>query len=216
MAAAIPPLVRALLAADDAGRDKAWAEFLKQYSGLVLHVARSIQGDHDTVMDRYTFVLDALRKDDFRRLAGYSETGRGAFTTWLVAVVRRLCVDEHRQRFGRAHPDGPTREQIDRRNLADLTACESAPLEFLESALVAPDSALHASERNAALHAALLRLEVPDRLLLRLRYEDGLKVNEIARLLGEPSQFKIYRRLDQILAGLRRDLELVGINESIT
>ena len=215
MASAIPPTVESLLAAaDDAARDKAWAEFLKRYSGLILHVARSTRGDHDSVMDRYLFVLDALRKDECRRLRAYSEGGRGAFTTWLVAVTRRLCIDEHRRRFGRSSGEGPTMEQVDRRTLDALSGDEGAPLESLESALAGPDSVLRITERNAALRFALLRLEVSDRLLLRLRYEDNLKVNEIARLLGEQSQFKVYRRLDQILARLRQDLELVGIRDS--
>ena len=105
-------------------------------------------------------------------------------------------------------------EQVDRRSLDVLSGDEGVPLDSLESALAGPDSVLRITERNAALRFALLRLEVSDRLLLRLRYEDNLKVNEIARLLGEQSQFKVYRRLDQILARLRQDLELVGIRDS--
>lgn len=215
MASAIPPIVQSLLAAaDGVARDSAWTEFLKQYSGLILHVARSTRGDHDSVMDRYLFVLDALRKDECRRLRAYSDSGRGAFTTWLVAVTRRLCIDEHRRRFGRPSAEGPTMEQVDRRGLDALSGDASASLDSLESALAGPDSELQIAERSAALRSALLRLEVSDRLLLRLRYEDNLKVNEIARLMGERSQFKVYRRFDQILATLRRDLELVGIRDS--
>jgi hypothetical protein len=52
-------------------------------------------------MDRYAWVLDALRQDRHRRLRAFAAEGRGSFTTWLVAVVRRLCVDEHRHRYGR-------------------------------------------------------------------------------------------------------------------
>ncbi|MEO7503532.1 MAG: sigma-70 family RNA polymerase sigma factor [Gemmatimonadaceae bacterium] len=215
MASAIPPTVESLLAAaDEAARDTAWTEFLKRYSGLILHVARSTRGDHDSVMDRYLFVLEALRKNECRRVRAYSNSGRGAFSTWLVAVTRRLCIDEHRRRFGRTSAKGPTVEQVDRRALDALSGDESAPLDSLESALARPDSELQITERNAALRAALLRLDVSDRLLLRLRYEDSLKVNEIARLLGEQSQFKVYRRLDQILATLRHELELVGIRDS--
>ena len=105
-------------------------------------------------------------------------------------------------------------EQADRRSLDALSGDDNAPPDSLESALARPDSELQITERNAALGAALLRLDVSDRLILRLRYEDSLKVNEIARLLGEQSQFKVYRRLDQILATLRRELELVGIRDS--
>src|SRR5687768_3358217 len=102
MATKLPQSLENLLAAgDSSSAERAWGEFLQEFSKLILHVARSTPGDHDSVMDRYVFVLDALRKGDYRRLRAYSQDGRGSFSTWLVAVVRRLSVDEHRRRYGR-------------------------------------------------------------------------------------------------------------------
>lgn len=214
MATKLPRSVENLLAAgDSASAERAWAEFLQEFSNLILHVARFTQGDHDSVMDRYVFVLDALRHDNYRRLRAYSQDGRGSFTTWLVAVVRRLSVDEHRRRYGRSKEGGPTAEQLNRRQLADLLSTPES-LESLEFHGIDPDSELEAADLKAALDRALSGLEVADRLLLRLRYEDGLPVPEIAQLLSEESPFRVYRRIDKILGILRRELELAGIGGS--
>jgi len=200
-------------AAGDSARDAAWAEFLAQYSRLILHVARSMSGGHDNVMDRYLYVLEALKRDDYRRLRSYSDSGRGSFTTWLVAVSRRLCIDEYRARYGRSSPADATSEQRDRRQLADLLSSEGA-LDSIEFTGSAPDAEVEAAEVRDALERALARIDVADRLVLRLRYEDGLSVPEIARLLREQSPFRVYRRIDNILGVLRKELTLAGIADA--
>ena len=200
-------------AADNSARDAAWAEFLAQYSKLILHVARSISGGHDNVMDRYLYILEALKRDNYRRLRSYSESGRGSFTTWLVAVSRRLCIDEYRARYGRASPAAASVEQRDRRQLADLLSSEGA-LDSIEFSGTTPDAEVEAAEVRDALERALARIDVADRLMLRLRYEDGLSVPEIARLLSEASPFRVYRRIDSILAVLRKELTLAGIADA--
>ena len=78
-------------------RDEAWTAFVQANSKLILFVAHSLGSDHDDVMDRYTFILDQLRRDDFHRLRAYGADGRGKFTTWLVVVARRLCLDHRRE-----------------------------------------------------------------------------------------------------------------------
>ena len=44
-------------------------------------------------MDHYAFMLDRLQEDGFHRLRAFAGDGRGQFTTWLVVVARRLCVE---------------------------------------------------------------------------------------------------------------------------
>lgn len=197
-------------------RERAWAEFLDEHNGLLLRVARSLGGDHDAVMGRYAFVLEQLRRDQFRRLRSYASDGRGKFTTWLVAVVRRLCFDEHRRRHGRPQRAGAaaSEEWTARRNLVQLVGDE-LDVESLRGADTLPDAALEARELRAALERALSGLETADRLLLRFRFEDELSVPEIARLIGGVSPFQLYRRLDKLLARLRKELTAVGIEDAI-
>ena len=91
---------------------------------------------------------------------------------------------------------------------------DEAGLAALESpANDGPEEELERSETRAALTSALAALDPEDRLLLRLRFEDEVSVPAIARLLGEPSPFKVYRRIDRLLAQLRRDLRLAGLAE---
>jgi RNA polymerase sigma factor (sigma-70 family) len=218
MSLPLPDVLQSLLQASDAeSREGAWAAFLEAHSSLVMHVARSVGGDHDAAMDRYAFVLEALRRDDFRRLRGYVADGSGRFTTWLIVVVRRLCHDQHRQRYGRTQSESRAalEQRAERRQLEDLLS-EELGLAALESrADEAPDAALSGAELTRGLERALAALDPADRLILRLRFEDDCSVPEIARLLGEKSPFSLYRRLDRILATVRRSLQSAGIEDSV-
>ena len=206
-----------LEAPDGTRREAAWTAFLEEHSRLILHVARSQGGDHDAAMDRYAFVLEALRRDDFHRLRAYQADGVGRFSTWLIVVVRRLCLDHHRHRYGRTQSDSRAslEQRADRRQLEDLLGEELALASLESSADQAPDQALLNVELRRGLERALASLETSDRLVLRLRFEDNRSVPEIARLLGEESPFRMYRRIDRILTTLRRMLQTAGIGDSV-
>ena len=206
-----PPTLLALLSADDAeARARAWTAFLDEHSALVLHVARSLGGDDDAAMDRYAFVLDALQRDDHRRLRAFASDGRGRFTTWLFAVVRRLCVDEYRHRYGRPQGAADAAGWRARRELVDLVGDADA-LDQLEATDASPDLAVQRREVRESLGHALDALDPSDRLLLRLRLEDGLGMPEIARLVGEDSPFRLYRRIERLRRTLREALQAAGI-----
>jgi RNA polymerase sigma factor (sigma-70 family) len=202
---------------DDAAREKAWADFLARCSGILLRVARVMGGDQDAVMDRYAFILDALKRDDYRRLRAYVDDGKSSFDTWLAVVARRLCMDEYRGRYGRAQSESETTiaRRALRRNLGDLVGSELG-LDELLARDAAPDVALEQKERRSTLDAVLAHLETEDRVILRLRFEDDVSVPEIARLLGLGSPFALYRRINRILAGVRRSLEAAGIYDATT
>jgi RNA polymerase sigma factor (sigma-70 family) len=206
-----------LSATEQQTRDLAWEDFLREYSGALMHAARSLGGDHDAVMDRYLFALDSLRRDDCRRLRGYTERGSGKFSTWLIVVVRRLCLDEYRHRYGR--PQGTSVESADRqrerRNLTDLVGNELDLLQLESSPSEAPDAALQRAELRASLDRALAALDPSDRLVLRLRFEDDLSVPRIAQLLGGESPFRMYRRLSRILAAVTDTLKSSGIHDAV-
>ena len=195
-------------ATTESERERAWSAFLADYNPLILHVTRSLGGDHDAAMDRYTFVLDVLRRDDYRRLKTYVSDGRGSFHTWLAVVTGRICLDEYRHRYGRLQSEGAeaSERHSRRRTLADLAASE-LDLDLLASpGDDAPDQTLERAEIRATVEAALARLDPADRLVLRLRFEEDMSVPEIARFLGEGSPFRLYRRIEKVLAALRAPL----------
>ena len=167
-------------------------------------------------MDRYTFVLDALQCEDFRRLRGYVARPRGKFTTWLIVVARRLCLDENRHRHGRLQGESPASldQRRERRNLTDLVGNE-LELQALEASPAdSPEALLRRSDLHATLAGALAALEPADRLLLRLRFDEDLSVPEIARVLGKRSPFPLYYRLDKVLSALRVALQAGGMTDS--
>ena len=213
------PALEALFApANDVAREKAWGDFLAGSSDVLLRVARIMGGDEDAIMDRYAFILDALSRDDYRRLRAYVNDGKSSFATWLAVVARRLCLDEYRHRYGRAQSDSeaPAARRATRRDLSDLVGSELGFGQLLASADAIPDTALEQREWCSTLEAALAQLDTEDRVILRLRFEDDVSVPEIARLLTLGSPFALYRRLNRILAGLRKTLEAAGIDDATT
>lgn len=215
-----PPELSALLAeTDPARRDAAWVEFVRVYSDLILRVSRSMGGGHDAGMARYLHVLEQLQVDGYRRLRAWSADRRSRFASWLVVVVRRICLDEHRHRYGRYRRPGVTGASDEeargiRRRLEDLVADDMCP-EQIEDHRLDPEQELQRCQLAACLAGAIAGLAAEDRLLLRLRFEDELPAAQIAVILGYPTQFHVYRRLNRSFAILRSDLERQGIRDSV-
>jgi len=208
-----PELTRLFTASDPPTHDAAWAAFVTTHSRLLLHTARSLNHDYDAAMDGYAYVLEALRSDDYRRLRAYAADGRSKFSTWLVVVARRLCLDFHRKRYGRAREVGPDSRELraTRRRLVDLIGSEIDP--DLGPAATDPAIELHARDRSTAIEGALRTVSARDRLLLALRFEDELSAREIAQVMGFATPFHVYRRLNALLADLREALHTRGVDE---
>ena len=84
--------------------ERAWREFLTRYSNLFLKIIWQFEKDRDEVMEKYLFVCERLVRNNFELLKRFPlERGLkpSDFTSWLVAVVRNLCVDAHRSSTGR-------------------------------------------------------------------------------------------------------------------
>lgn len=195
----------------------AWAAFLAEFSPLLLHVARSQGGDHDAVMDRYLSLVEALQDRDFRRLRTYSIEAGGKFTTWLIVVARRICFDHHRARYGRPQSDSPAAaaRHFERRQLVDLLGGEVG-LDGVETpADNDPETDFRQRDLRGTLTLALASLSAPDRLVLKLRFEDDHSVPQVARLVGDASAFAMYRRIDRLLARLRGRLRQAGVEDGV-
>ena len=216
----VPRQLSELLNAPHAvARNGAWDTFMGEYSKLLLRTAQRASSSHDDAMDHYAFVLEQLQTDDFRRLRRFAAGGRGKFTTWLVVVARRLCVDHHRSKYGRPQashePTGANSvAHAARRNLLDLIADELDTARLQDERSPRPDAEILTAERRQALTAAVAELDLGDQLLLTLRFEDDISVEKIAPMIGLQSRFQVHRRLQSVLEDLRRKLEKRGITES--
>jgi RNA polymerase sigma factor (sigma-70 family) len=212
----LPSVVSALLAArEPEAQERAWAEFLETYSGLLLETAYYLGRSYDGAMDRYAFIVERLRRDDFRRLRQFQATGASRFSTWLAVVARRLCLDRARQQYGRRR--APQAEAVEsaravRRRLVDLVAERIDVTCLADESQVAADAALATAERRRTLARVAQGVDARSTLLLKLRFERDLPAREIAHLMGFPSQFHVYRELKSLLDRIRRALLDAGVD----
>ncbi|HEX9310598.1 MAG TPA: sigma-70 family RNA polymerase sigma factor [Gemmatimonadaceae bacterium] len=208
------PLLRLHNAADSDACDDAWSEFVATYSDTLLHTCRAVARDRDAAMDAYAHALEALREDGCRRLRAYVPEPDIKFSSWLVVVTRRLAHDYFRQRYGRSRSEDADRqqEQKARKRLEDLVADEIEPDRLTGKSYDEADAGIRRQQLQFALARALEELDSADHLLLTLRFEDERPVREIARTLGLPSVFHVYRRLGGVLSKLRRALESHGVD----
>ena len=203
--ASFPGELRHLLeVAGSPAEPQAWTTFLDSYSRLILYVARRIPRDYDAVMDRYAFVVDRLREQDYRRLRTFAADGRGKFTTWLIVVVRRLCLDHDRLKYGRAPAAGGSNPAPARR-LVEVVV-DPEVIDRFDAGGRSPDEELEHNQTLAQLREGIAGLNPSDQLLLSLRYEDDRSAVEIASLMSLPTAFHVYRRLRRIHAMLRSGL----------
>jgi RNA polymerase sigma factor (sigma-70 family) len=212
-------VARSLGWSDTAARDAAWGDFVAAHSRLIFHVARGFGGERDVIMDRYAYVLDHLRANDFRRIRAFVADGRSEFTTWLVVVAQHACLDHRRQRYGRIRRvDDPSGAGDDgraaRRRLADLISAD-VDLASIGDGAGNGEDAVREEELYNALEAAIETLPPRDRLMVKLRFEDDLPMSELSRNLGFANRFQAYRHLADVLKTLRRVLERAGISDTV-
>lgn len=123
---------------------------------------------------------------------------RRNFDSWLFTVARNLALD-HLRRIRPHSLDEPFASDSGSETPADrLLSREMLPLDrILES------------ERSGRLAAALLELPVVYREVVSLRFEEEMKLEEIAQVLGAPLS-TVKSRLRRSLEQLRLSLESRG------
>lgn len=208
-----PELADLLSAGDEVTANSAWNSFLSSYGDLILRTARSVNRDHDAAMDAYTHVLERLRADDFARLRKFSGGDQDNLSRWLVVVSRRMCMDLHRQRYGRPREHTSERERLARKRLADELWEKRKPPDLPDSKAGDPEMDLRRGELAAALREALVDLAPDEQLLVALRFDNQLSARRIAEILDFPSPFHVYRRLNGLLTRVRQKLESRGFTD---
>jgi RNA polymerase sigma factor (sigma-70 family) len=198
-------------------REDSWSSFLARHNRLLLRVAYAAAPNREDAMDAYAVVLEQLREHDGRRLRMYRADGRSKFTTWLVVVARRICVDFLRQKYGRYEPASTGPGSVDRSSrlaLVQLVRGEVDAAAIADDNTGLPDGSLRTQELSARLEEVVRELSNDDRLLLKLRFDDDLAASAIARLIGSPTAFHVYRRLNGLLAQLRARLSARGVESA--
>ncbi len=90
---------------------------------------------------------------------------------------------------------------------------EGPPLEArAEVEVSTPEDDAALAERREALWRLIQDLEAEDRLLVRLRFFEGLTAKQIASAIGSPDPMAIYRRIERVCIDLRRRAKAMGID----
>jgi RNA polymerase sigma-70 factor (ECF subfamily) len=161
---------RELVQACQRGERDAFRVLFEQYKNKVYSIALRFSGDEAAAMD--------ISQDTFVKLFGCIRDFRGdsSFDTWIYRLVANSCLDQ-RRRTWRLMP------------LAD---------HFQQTLRVPGDSLtlLLRSERGGQVRAAVERLAPDLRMVIVLRYTEGLSYEQIAEVLG-CSQGTVASRLNR-------------------
>jgi len=170
---------RELVAACQRGERDAFRALFETYKDKVYSIALRFSGDPATAMD--------IAQDTFLKLFSSIRDFRGdaAFETWVYRLVVNSCLD-HKRRSWRLIP------------IADeLLAVLQAPADSLGEIL--------RGEMRYRVHSAVERLSPDLRMVIVLRYTEGLSYDEIAEVLGR-SPGTVASRLNRAHKALERRL----------
>ena len=121
-----------------------------------------------------------------------SYDARRSFEAWLFAIARNLAIDHLRRRRG------ISLDEVDDTGLAPVDRLASGGADALERLLD--------FERGAMLAAAIAELPAIHREVLTLRFEEDMKLEQIAEVAGVPLS-TVKSRLHRALESLRTRLE---------
>jgi RNA polymerase sigma factor (sigma-70 family) len=159
--------------------DDGWRVFVEKYSRFVYTVALRLLTDppqqrEERAQQIYCLVFERLQRDDYRILREFQ--GRCRFTTYLFRMVQtsRSSVLRHVRR---------ERERIDYVDFTDemnrgLLAAAAEEDPDRDAPALSPEKLQRTVER------LLSDLSPRERLLVRLRFQKGLKLRELAEVLG--------------------------------
>lgn len=151
----------------------------------LLRLVRQPSEAEDLFQQTWLRVVDKIRSFDPSR----------NFDAWLFTVARHLAID-HLRRTRPESLDEPVSDDFGAETGADrLPSNAPAPIEHLLE-----------RERAGRVAAALIDLPVIYREVLALRFEEEMKIEEIAQVLGAPLS-TVKSRLRRSLGQLRHCLE---------
>ena len=147
------------------GDGLAWEQLVRNCQGraygLAWHYLRNVEDARDVTQEAFVRV--------YRQLDAF-EGGR--FLAWLLRITRNLCIDQLRRRKARP-PTEDLRADEHERAMPPDTAPD-------------PEQAWLTDGRKRTVHAALARLSGANREMILLKEIQGLRLDEIASLLGLP------------------------------
>jgi RNA polymerase sigma-70 factor (ECF subfamily) len=145
------------------GDVEAFAQLVRNHSGLVYRVALRILGNEDA--------QDASQEVWIRVWRNIKKfRGESAFSTWLYKITVNTCLSTRRKEQSR-----------ETREFGDELSCLPTPPDEDD-----PETAALAEERREELLRALERVRAEHRAAVVLRHMEGLSYAEVAEILDVP------------------------------
>lgn len=147
------------------GDDLAWEALVRRWQGRVYGLAWHYLGNAEDARDAAQEAFVRV----YRQLGSFDGDG---FQAWLLRITRNLCLDQLRRRKTR-----PPLEELRAAEEGDAAPTDAAP---------SPEQAWLNGARRRVVHEALRRLNGPNREVILLKDIQGLKLGEVAGMLGLP------------------------------
>ncbi|MDX1666051.1 MAG: sigma-70 family RNA polymerase sigma factor [Saprospiraceae bacterium] len=152
------------------GDQRAYASLLERYRGAIFRLAYQMTGDRTEAED---LTLEAFGKA-FHKLSEYSSSF--AFSTWLYRIATNNCIDHRRRKKLEVLSIDSELESGEEGSFADK----------LPWAGLNPEELLIRDQRLSLMRRAIGQLEEKYRLVIKLRYFEELRYEEISRELDLP------------------------------
>jgi RNA polymerase sigma-70 factor (ECF subfamily) len=152
--------------------DAAFCELMKRYKNPIVSFLYRYTGDMKTAEDLGQEVFIRV----FKKIKVYNSAAR--FSTWLYTIACNLAKDEFKRRS--RHPA----VSYDWQSSGHDDTTRTVPSVGKESSM--PEQVAEQNERSAAVQTALTKLPDADREILILRELQGMKYEEIAKILDLP------------------------------
>jgi len=178
---------------------QAWDRFTNSYRRYLYDLASFISPVKSVASELAESIFADLFLPDRSgrsRIASYD--GRSSLATWLRVIICHRAINEQARKFN---------------NMTQLDElCEKADEEAVRSIEMGLRSSRYQSLIRDSLEHACGELTDRERLLLLLRYENGLQLGQIGRLFGL-HQANITRHLGRIQAKIRQSFESTLIHK---
>jgi RNA polymerase sigma-70 factor (ECF subfamily) len=170
------------------GDPDAYGQLIERYTGRLYNLAFRFAGNReeaeDLVQEAFLHAYIALPR---------SHTDM-PFKPWIFQILVNLCRDQARKKRPLLFSELSTPDQGE------------SPVEIIPDTAATPDDQAEEEELETALRSAVLKLPQEERMILTLRYNEGLSYDELGKMFDIPTAtvgtllFRAKRNLQAALA----------------
>ena len=168
---------RQLLSRCIAGDRRAYNAFVKRFSGLIYRyiqnilITKGVSFSRQDLEDMHNTVFLHLFEDRLKKLRQYQGKNGCSLSSWIRLVTVRIVLNQTR----RKGVDGISwkKKQVRLEDLSDLKEDDKGAWDLLER-----------SEQEKLLQDGMRNLYPRDRLFMKLHFERGLSIQEVAKTMG--------------------------------